>query len=211
MPYPSSPSTCTYVPHHATSAPCYHPHQHFFTSLTPHPSPFLRPIALHSYHPNPTHDSNAPRRRLAAGGATQQLRGSTAGSLALAGTSPSSRHGCRAPRVPPTATRVAVPPCLGRPVRVHMSSVRPSSVRRPAHVQRPAVQCPASGTCPVSGVRYMSSVRAPGVRASDIQCRVRVQCPVRASGIRVHFVRTGEFVERLAAAGSHTPRDRPAG
>jgi hypothetical protein len=88
---------------------------------------------------------------------------------------------------------------------------RPSGVVVPGYpdadralVALSASTCPASAR-PVSGVRYLSSVRAsgtcpasaPGVRASDIQCRVRVQCPVRASGIRVHFVRTGEFVERL--------------
>jgi hypothetical protein len=62
---------------------------------------------------------------------------------------------------------------------------------------------PVSGVCPVS---------ARPVSARPISSAgVRVQCPVRASGIRVHFVRTGKFVERLGAAGSHTPRDRPAG
>jgi hypothetical protein len=71
-------------------------------------SPLFHCLAQYP-RPNSSEDSNAPRRRLSAGGATQQLRGSTAGSLALAGTSPSSRHGRRALRVPPTATRVAVP------------------------------------------------------------------------------------------------------
>jgi hypothetical protein len=93
--------------------------------------------------------------------------------------SPSQR--CRGTRIS------GCPPCLGRPVRVHMSSVRPS----------------------VSGVRYVSSVRAPGVRTSG------VQCPVSVSSASVRhpcpLVRTGEFVERLGAAGSHTFRDRPVG
>jgi hypothetical protein len=79
-----------------------------------------------------------------------------------------------------------MPPCLGRPVRVsvsvHMSSVRPSSDRRPVGIRCPRVRCPVSG--------------------------VGVRCPVRASGIHVYFVRTGEFVERLGAAASHTSRDR---
>ena len=113
--------------------------------------------------PDSSEDSNAPRRRLAAGGATQQLRGSTAGSLALAGNSPSSRHGvpsaaCRpqqhgSPSQRCRGTRTSgCPPCLGRPVRVHMSSVRPSSVRRPVRVQHPRAWCPRV-RCPVPGVR----------------------------------------------------------
>jgi hypothetical protein len=74
----------------------------------------------------------------------------------------------------------------------------------------------------LSGVR-LSGVRASGVRASGVQCPVSVsvsvsvsgvRCPVRASGIRAshvhgHVVRTGEFVERIGAAGSHMSRDRP--
>jgi hypothetical protein len=89
-------------------------------------------------------------------------------------------------------------------VSVRVSSVHPSSVRRP-----------------------VSSIRLSGVRASGVRCPVSarpvsralcptsgVRCPVRASGIRacrvrVRSVRTGGFVEREGAAGSHTPRDRP--
>jgi hypothetical protein len=43
------------------------PHQHGHTHQPPlrTPLPFRSPIALPSYHPNPTHDSNAPRRGLA--------------------------------------------------------------------------------------------------------------------------------------------------
>jgi hypothetical protein len=69
----------------------------------------------------------------------------------------------------------------------------PPCLGRPAPVlgQHPRVQCPASGVC------------ASGVRASS------VRCPLRASGIRVHVVRTSEFVERVDAAGSHTSQDRP--
>jgi hypothetical protein len=58
--------------------------------------------------------------------------------------SPSQR--CRGTRIS------GCPPCLGRPVRVHMSSVRPSSVRRPVRVQRPRAWCPRV-RCPVPGVR----------------------------------------------------------
>src|SRR5512132_1977219 len=42
-------------------------HQRSLTSPTPHTSPFRCPIALPSYHPNPTHDSSAPRRQLDGG------------------------------------------------------------------------------------------------------------------------------------------------
>jgi hypothetical protein len=49
---------------HPTSAPYLHSHQHSRTNPTPHTSPFRSPIALHSYHPNPTHESSAPRRSL---------------------------------------------------------------------------------------------------------------------------------------------------
>ena len=84
------------------------------------------------------------------------------------------------------------PPCLGRPVRVsvsvHMSSVRPSSDRRPVGVQRPRVRVSAG---------LVSSARCP--------------CPVSGASVRhpCLLVRTGDFVERLGAAGSHTSRDRP--
>jgi hypothetical protein len=47
------------LPHHATSASLTPPHEHFLTNMTPHLSPFRSPIALPSYHSNPTHDSNA--------------------------------------------------------------------------------------------------------------------------------------------------------
>jgi hypothetical protein len=151
-----------------------------------------------------------PGRRLAAGGATQQLAWQCSPqSRALAGgltAEPSwlPSAACAAA----TAARFAVqrcrgtrmsgrPPRLGRPVRVHMSSVRPSSVRRPGRVQRPRVRCPVSAR-PVS----------------DVQCPVpgvHVRCPVRASAIRVHSVRTGEFVEQVGATGSHTTRDTSVG
>jgi hypothetical protein len=92
---------------------------------------------------------------------------------------------------------------------------RPSGVVVPGYldahralVALSASTCPASAR-PVSGVRYVSSVRTLGDRASG------VQCPVSVSSASVRhpcpLVRTGEFVERLGAAGSHTFRDRPVG
>jgi hypothetical protein len=116
------------------------------------------------------------------------------------------RRGAAWPPAARPSSCVAVQPAVSRWQVPHRRAVmvaerrvcRPQQHGSPSHralvtlsastcPERPAVQCPASGTCPVSGVRYMSSVRAPGVRASDIQCRVRFQCPVRASGIRVHL------------------------
>jgi hypothetical protein len=85
--------------------------------------------------------------------------------------------------------------------------------RHPSASVCPASTRPASGVCPVSA-RLVSDARCPcpGPRA---QCPTSdVRCPVSASGIRacrvrVHSIRTGKFVEREGAAGSHTPRDRP--
>jgi hypothetical protein len=137
------------------------PHQpdpaHPYLSVVPLPSP--RTIQIQ--HTRAVH----PRRRLAADGATQQLPGSAAGSLARwRVASPPSRHGCRAPNAPPTATRFAITAaswCPRRPdahralvalsassVSVGVSSVRPSSFRRPVPVQRPLVRPPR----PVSSV-----------------------------------------------------------
>jgi hypothetical protein len=50
------PSTCT-----SAHNQCYaSTQQHSRTNPTPHNSPFRSPIALHSYHPNPTHGSTSP-------------------------------------------------------------------------------------------------------------------------------------------------------
>jgi hypothetical protein len=182
-----------------------------FTTLPQHPigtpsparhtSSFFRPVALHSYHPNPTHDSSAPRRGLA-DGATEQAPGSAVGSLALAGTSPSpSRHRCRAPQTPSTGPRLGVPagtrvvvgpgclsgclPWVGRPVRV-------------------------LGRVHASGVRCPSSVRACDVHASAVRCPgVGVRCPASVSARAASAVCIGGLVERVGAAGSHTARRGP--
>jgi hypothetical protein len=99
---------------------------------------------------------------------------------------------------------VRYPLCLARPVRVIRQ--RPCVQRPPG--RRPAcVRCPHVW-CPMPGVR---------VRGPELSVRHRmsgVRCPVPASGIRacrvrVCSIRTGKFVEREGAAGSHTPRDRP--
>jgi hypothetical protein len=170
-------------------------------------------------------NSSVPRRRLAAGGATQRLPAGAAGSLARwQVASPPSHHRCRAARaahsnrvrrtssVVMQDTRMPTAPC-GRPVRVlrqrprvQRPRVQRLRVQRPP-VQRPPVRCPRVW-CPMPGVR----VRCPEPRVRRRMSGVR--CPVRASGIRayrirVRSVRTGGFVEREGAAGSHTPRDRP--
>jgi hypothetical protein len=92
---------------------------------------------------------------------------SAAGSLALwQVASLPSRHGCRAPRVRPTATRFGVPAascCPGCP-DAHRA------FRQRRSVQRPPVQRLASGACPASA--------CPGPR-------VRCPCPVSVSGVRV--------------------------
>jgi hypothetical protein len=120
--------------------------------------------------------------------------------------------------VPPTGTRFAVPAaswCPGCPdadralvavrlsVSVHMSSVRPPSVRRPTRVQRPARPVPER---PVPE-RPVPERPVPERPVSGVRCPVS-GCPVRASGIRVHVVRTGELVECLGTVGSHTSRDK---
>jgi hypothetical protein len=171
-----------------------------------HTSPFRSPIALPSYHPNPTHDSSAPRRGLA-DGATEQAPGSAVGSLALAGTSPSpSRHRCRAPQTPSTGPRLGVP-AGSRVVVGSRMSVRMPAVGRspcPRTRSRPRVRCP-------------SSVRACDVHASAVQCPgVGVRCPAsvsaRAASARAasaSAVCIGDLVERVGAAGSHTARRGP--
>jgi hypothetical protein len=152
------------------------------------------PFALRSTRKS-SEESNAPRRRLAAGEATQQPP------VVQPAVSRSGRWPHAEPSWLPSAARAAHsntlwrpsgvvlprmsgrPPCLGRPVRVFRQ-------RRP--VQRPPVQrlasgaCPASA-CPVSRVRCRASgVRCP-VSVSSVQCpvsRVDVGCPVSDASVR---------------------------
>jgi hypothetical protein len=162
-------------------------------------------------HRGPLHeDSSAPRRGLA-DGVTEQAPGSAVGSPALAGTSPSpSRHRCRAPQAPSTGPRLGVPSgqsggrggpgclsgCLPRRSRLSACSVAST---RPVS----GVRCPVSGVrCPVSGV----TVRCPRMRCPPVRCPMS-GCgrPVSRVGVRAFRVRcvcTGDFVERVGAAGS---------
>jgi hypothetical protein len=135
------------------------------------PSPFRCPIALSSYHPNPTHDSSAPRRQLDGGvapaadgrGGGRARPGSPCCRAVLVGWSPrrrlpggaSSRH-----------------PAVGRCRRGRQGQDASHGVgRRSAST----MWCPLSGSVvrvrrssrPVSG-RLVSS--ASGVRPSGVRC-----------------------------------------
>jgi hypothetical protein len=150
---------------------CITPHQHRLTSPTPHISPFRCPIALSSYHPNPTHDSSAPRRQLDGGlapatdgrGGGRARPGSPCCRAVLVGWSPrrrlpggaSSRH-----------------PAVGRCRRGRQGQDASHGVGRRSASTR---WCPLSGSVvrvrrssrPVSG-RLVSG--ASGVRPSGVRC-----------------------------------------
>jgi hypothetical protein len=106
---------------------------------------------------------------------------------------------------------------------LHFGRLSASSVSVPCA----AFACPVSGIrCPVSvsGVRVrcprpVSAHLVSGHLVSDVRCPVLgvrcpvsvsgVRCPVRASGIRIHVVRTGELVERGCGGQPHV--SGPAG
>lgn len=158
-----------------------------------------------------TSTGRAPVRRGAAwppAGATEQLPGSAAGSLACwQVASPPSRHVaerrlCRRPQQRGSASQRCRGARMSGCHRTLVACPRPPSASR---VQHSPVQCPASGRCPVS---------ASGVRASGVRCPVSsARCPM--PGVRV---RCSASVSTLSApvsswsagaAGSHTSRDRP--
>jgi hypothetical protein len=160
-------------------------------------------------HPKPfSEESSAPRRRLAAGRATEQLPGSAVGSLARwQVASPPSHHGGRAPHaLPPTGTRFGVQQAVG-------SSWGPA-VRIPAVPWSPCLHPRSASKCPVSGVsvqcprramstRPVSSVRASGCPGVDVRRPASVSAR-SASASAVSAL--GDFVERVGAAGGHTAR-----
>ena len=187
-------------------------------SLTPHPSPFRCPIALSSYHPNPTHESSAPRRCLAAGGGTQQL---PAVQPAVS----------RADRWPHCRAVIVAERRAYRPQQHALASQRrraAQDVRTPTVPWSPcpclpsASACPAStrpaSTRPASGVRCVSSVRLSGRASSvarpvsnarcpcpvsSVPCRRRVSgCPVR----RPAFVRVASVSALSAPVSSWSAR-----
>src|SRR5512132_3355352 len=154
----------------STPSPARPPHT--LTSLTPHTSPFRSLIALSSYHPNPTHDSSAPRRQLD-GGVPPAADGRGGGQ-----TRP-WRRGC--PRRP----------CCGAVLVV----ARPDGVcpqKRPAGIGRSgvvAVVDPASrhATASVAGVQQAVSthpVSASGIRLSSRPVSDHLGSSSRESGGR---------------------------
>jgi len=95
----------------------------------------------------------------------------------------------RRPQVHGSAAQCPVPPCRGGPVRV-LGRVHAST--RPVSGVRVTVRCPRVSTHPLSNVRVWTS-RCPGVGCPRVRVRVRGVC-------------TGDFMERVGAAGSHTAR-----
>jgi hypothetical protein len=209
---------------HIRTPPCYFSTQATAPSALPHqpdPAPltFRSPIALLSYHPNPIHESSAPRRRLAAGGATQRLASGAAGSLARwQVASLPSRHGCRAPACAAHSNTVRRPsgvvvpecpmptvPCSPRP-RPPSASACPASTR-PAST-RPAsdVRCVSTSACPVSA-RLVSDTP---VSVSGLQSPVSdVGCPVSGASVR-HPVRVASVSALSAPVSSWSARVRRA-
>jgi hypothetical protein len=158
-----------------------------------HTLSFLRPVALSSYPPTPTHDSNAPRRQLdggvppaadgRGGGQTHPWQRGALGVRAaerswwlLAQTTSARRSVQPIPRAQAWSTRPAGQPRRRSPVStggVHPSAV---GVRDPA-VQHSGVRSPgvvvqsvrrSAGCCPPSSVQ-LSGVQLSGVQPSGVQ------------------------------------------
>jgi hypothetical protein len=152
-----------------------------------------------------------------ADGATKQAPGSAVGSLAPAGTSPSPnprrcRRRRRRPQVHGSAAQCAVGwswwsrmsvQCRRAEVALSKYSVASTRPRVPASPRpvsgvRVTVRCPRRCPrirCPMSGVW---TSRCPGVGCPRVRVRVRGVC-------------TGDFVERVGAAGRHTARRAGSG
>jgi hypothetical protein len=175
----SPPPTSTNVLQPPASASYPHPHQHFCTNPTLHSSPFRSPIALQSYHPNPTHDSSAPRRRPDGGVSPSTVwsrRWPARGRVVSCGAIPAAHRPTR--RLPGGASggvpvggrrRGQVGPDVRRTVRgrslstIGVHPVRFSSVRCPA-VRCPTVRCPTVG-------RPVTWLRRPGPTCPTVWCR----------------------------------------
>ena len=174
------PSTCTL----ALQPPYYTLHQHRLTHPTPHTSPFLRPIALPSYHPTPTHESSAPRRRL-------DIGASPCSRLVAAVARPWQCPSAELPRVADRPRRclpggasgqrptggllvavVGMPGCLAAGHRRSASTIGCP----PNPVRRPGSRCPA--------VRIQVSSRL-GSSPSSVQLWLpRPDAAVRPAGVR---------------------------
>jgi hypothetical protein len=126
-------STCT----SAHNQRYFSTHQHSRTNPAPAHLTFRSPIALSSYHPNPTHDSSAPRRR-----STLAERPSSCRRDAISrwkAASPPSLHGLS------SAAGAVHKNTVGRP-SVRSLGVVAQEVRMPA---APSSPCPRPR--PVSG------------------------------------------------------------
>jgi hypothetical protein len=184
------------------------------------PSPFRCPIALSSYHPNPTHDSSAPRRRWDAGGATEQLPGSAAGSLARCQVaSPPNRRGGRAPMSVAYSNTVRCPSGVVVPGCPDAHRALLACPRPPSVSARP---CPASGMCPASAppvsARPVSNVRClpvrcpmSGVCPSGVRCERPASVSVSTLSAPVNSWRAGQpHGSGQAGSACHPPCPRPA-
>jgi hypothetical protein len=188
------PSTCTSAHNQCYSST----HQHSRTNPTPHTSPSVVPL---------------PSLR------TIQIQHTTAVRRGAAHAGTGTRCGVQLASAPRGAQDVRMPTVSWSPCPRPRVRVRPSGIRCACPASGIRCACPASGircacpasTRPVSGVRVqwtVSSVRACGVRCMSSAGVQRPADGVRfrwsVSGIRasrVNIARTGEFVERVGAAG----------
>jgi hypothetical protein len=180
------------LPQHPSNSP----HPHSLTSLTPHTSAFRSPIALLSYHPNPTHESSAPGRGLMPGGA-RQLSAVRAPAQV---PSPRGRPGW------PSAPRRCDPGEVGPP----SGGRRREDVRTPARLVV-ALSAPRSrrGTS-VQPVERTSNVRCPVSRRPVFRCPDGQACAVRGtaaarSAVALDPEWLGVGDRRLGAVGRGAP------
>jgi hypothetical protein len=176
------------------------------------PLPFRCPIALSSYHPNPTHESSAPRRGLATSGATEPLTVAAGGRPGRARGAPSSPccwavlvgarpHGvCPAER-PAAIQRSGVVAVVDNPRTPAVASVagpRPPCGVHPSGsvVRDPAVQ-PSGVRSPGFIVRDPASGRTVSTRpvssrlVSTPSVRTRPSRPTPGGGVGTRPVRRG--------------------
>jgi hypothetical protein len=141
------------------------------------PLPFRSPVALPSYHPNPTHDSSAPRRQLDGGvapaadcpGGGRARPGSPAAELSWLVGRPDG--GCPAER-PAGIQRSGVVAVVGKartPATASVAGPRPPGGVHSAVPSSgsggPAVRCPAV----VSSAASVQPVRCPAVRCPPVR------------------------------------------
>jgi hypothetical protein len=174
------------------------------------PSPFRCPIALSSYHPNPTHDSSAPRRQLDGGGppaadgrgggqTRPERRGCPRASLRLRGPG-----GCSPRRRQPSGAS-SRSQGVGRPRRGRSCQQASHGVGRrcpaggvhPSGFGRPGSGCPAV-RCPVTWGRRPEG---PAVGPLLSSCPVS-SCPMSIRAVSSHLV--SALVGPDASVSSHS-------